>query len=199
MNFLNIAENRYTTKKYDATKIISEDKIEALKQIVALSPSSINSQPWRFSFVSKGKTKDALAEQSYFNEGRIKDASHLVIFSAVHNINFFENQINANLPEGAVGYYNQFIKPEADVQIKSWMAHQVYLSLGVFLSACASMQIDSTPMEGIKPAEYAEILKLDNHTPLFAVAVGYRDINDNNQPSVKPKSRLKIDTVIQSL
>jgi len=199
MNFLNIAENRYTTKNYNATKTISETKIEDLKKILTLSPSSINSQPWKFSVISRGKLKDTLAEHSFFNETRIKDASHLVVFSAVNNISFFENQINANLPEGAVGYYNQFIKPQTDAQIKSWLAHQVYLSLGIFLSACASMELDSTPMEGIQSDAYSKILELDNHIPLFAVAIGYRDVNDNNQPSIKPKSRLKIDSVIQSI
>ncbi len=199
MNFLNIIENRYTTKEYDATKNIPEAKIEDLKKILNLSPSSINSQPWKFTVISKGKVKNALAEQSLFNEKRVKDASHLIVFSAVNNISFFENQINANLSKGAVGYYNQFIKPLGEAQIKNWFAHQVYLSLGIFLSACASMGIDSTPMEGIKLDEYAKILKLENHTPLFAVTIGYRDENDSNQPSVNPKSRLDIEMVVQTI
>ncbi len=199
MNFLNIVENRYTTKAYDATKSIPATKIEDLKKILNLSPSSINSQPWKFTIVSRGKVKDALAEQSLFNEARVKDASHLIVFSVVNNIAFFENQINANLPQGALGYYKQFVKPLGESQIKNWFAHQVYLSLGVFLSACASMEIDSTAMEGIKLDEYAKILKLENHTPLFAVAIGYRDKNDSNQPTVNPKSRLNIETVIQTI
>ncbi len=199
MDFLNLMENRYTTKMYDATKTVPETKIEDLKRILRLCPSSINSQPWKFTIVSEGKIKDALAEQSLFNEARVKGASHLIVFSAVNNITFFENQINTNLPEGAVGYYNQFIKPLGEAQIKNWFANQVYLSLGVFLSACASMKIDATPMEGIKLDEYAKILKLENHMPLFAVAIGYRDKNDSNQPAVKPKLRLNIETVIQTI
>ncbi len=199
MNFIRIVESRYTTKKYDASKTISENEIEDLANILRLSPSSINSQPWKFSIIPRGEIKDALAEQSYFNEGRIKDASHLVVFSAVNDVDFFENQINSNLPEGAVGYYNQFVKPLGDVQIKSWMAHQVYLSLGFFLSACATMEIDSTPMEGIKPNAYANILELKNHMPLFAVAIGYRDENDSNQPKLKPKSRLQLNEIIQTI
>ncbi len=199
MGFLNIMENRYTTKEYDATKIIPETKIKDLKKILRLSPSSINSQPWKFTFVSRGKIKDALAEQSLFNETRVKDASHLVIFSAVNNITLFENQINANLPERTIGYYHQFIKPLGETQTKSWFAHQVYLSLGVFLSACASMGIDATPMEGIKPDEYAKILKLEDYKPLFAVAIGYRDKHDSNQPSITPKSRLQVEDVIQTV
>lgn len=40
------------------------------------------------------------------------------------------------------------------------MIRQVYLALGVFLSACAAMEIDSTPIEGIIIDEYAKIRKL---------------------------------------
>src|SRR5690606_39692714 len=52
MNFLDIAKRRYTTKRYTNNEKIEEDKINTLKHILRLSPSSINSQPWRFIFVS---------------------------------------------------------------------------------------------------------------------------------------------------
>ena len=45
MNFLSIAQNRYTTKMYNG-KRIPEDTLNQLKEILRLSPSSINSQPW---------------------------------------------------------------------------------------------------------------------------------------------------------
>ena len=44
MNFLSIAQNRYTTKMYNG-KRIPEDTLNQLKEILRLSPSSINSQP----------------------------------------------------------------------------------------------------------------------------------------------------------
>ncbi len=199
MNFIEIAQNRYTTKKYNATKKISETEVSTLKEILRLSPSSINSQPWKFSFISDEKVKNSLAQVSYFNEGKIQDASHLVVFSVIDSIKLFEKQIEKHLPAGAVGYYNQFIKLKTEEQIKSWLSNQVYLSLGFFLSACASMEIDSTPMEGIKAEEYASILKLKNYKPLFAVAIGYRAKEDANQPTIKTKTRLDVEEVINSI
>ena len=199
MKFIELAKNRYTTKKYNSTKKISNNNIEELKEILQLSPSSINSQPWQFIFVSKEDIKDELAEASYFNENKIKQASHLVVFSAITNIELFEKQIQENLPAGAVGYYNQFIKPTSQAEIQSWLSHQVYLSLGIFLSACISMGIDSTPMEGIEADKYISILNLDNYKPLFAVAIGYRDEGDANQPSLKAKSRLEMQRIIKSI
>lgn len=196
MDFLSIAKNRYTTKKYNHGKRIASEKTDRLKEILRLSPSSINSQPWKFTFVSEENLKARFAEVSYFNEHKVKDASHLVIFSVIDDIAKFEKKIQDNLPEGNIAYYNQNIKPKREEEIKSWFAHQVYLSLGYFLSACASMEIDSTPMEGIDIKGYADILQLDGYKPLFAVAVGYRDPQDSNQPSITPKSRLDITEVI---
>lgn len=198
-NFLTLVRERYTTKKYNAEKSIPEAQLEQLKEILRLSPSSINSQPWKFIFVSDEATKRALAAASYFNEQKINEASHLIVFSALDDVNRFESAMSNYLPEGSVTYYNQFLKPMPEVEIKAWMQHQVYLSLGVLLSAAASMDIDSSPMEGIDRQAYARILSLDGYKPLFAVALGYRNVGDANQPSIKPKSRLDEHTVIQSI
>lgn len=199
MNFTVLANSRYTTKKYDPTQKISADKIEQLKEILRLSPSSINSQPWKFTIVSDEALKAELAAVSYFNEQKIKDASHLVVFSSIDDITLFEKQINQHLPEGSVTYYNTFLKPLPETEIKSWLQSQVYLSLGFFLSACASMDIDSSPMEGIQADKYAEILKLDGYKPLFAAAIGYRNPEDANQPAIKAKSRLEMEAIIDEI
>ncbi|WP_294675010.1 nitroreductase family protein [uncultured Fluviicola sp.] len=196
MNFITLANSRYTTKKYDPTQKVSAEKIEQLKEILRLSPSSINSQPWKFTIISDEALKAELAAASYFNEQKIKDASHLVVFSSIDDISQFEKQISQHLPEGSVTYYTTFLKPLPEAEIKSWLQSQVYLSLGFFLGACASMDIDSSPMEGIQADKYAEILKLNGYKPLFAVAIGYRNPEDANQPSVKPKSRLEMDLII---
>ncbi len=199
MDFLTIAQNRYTTKKYDNTKKISDANISTLKEILRLSPSSINSQPWQFSFITDERVKNNLANVSYFNDGKVKDASHLVVFNVLDDIKSFEKQIEKHLPQGAIGYYKEFIQPKSEEQIKAWFAHQVYLALGFFLSACASMKIDATPMEGIVTKEYTSILNLKNYKTLFAVAIGYRDLEDANQPSIHSKSRLSLSNIIQTI
>lgn len=199
MNFLDLAKSRYTTKSYNPNKRVTEETITELKAILSLSPSSINSQPWKFIFISDENIKSELASVSYFNQQKINEASHLVVFSVINDIQQFEDQIKQNLPEGSVNYYNQFLKTKPETEIKSWLEHQVYLSLGFFLSACASMNIDSSPMEGIKNEEYGKILQLDGYKALFAVAIGFRNPEDTNQPSVKSKSRLPLEQIIKSI
>ena len=196
MNFLNKMKTRYTVKKYNPQGIISEEQVEQLKEILNLSPSSINSQPWNFVFVNNLEIKTELAEASYFNKEKILNSSQLIVFQVIKNVKDFEEQIEENLPEGSITYYKNFVKSKGEEAIKSWLRHQVYLSLGVFLSACADMGIDSTPMEGIEPEKYDKILKNEKYETLFAVAIGKRSEEDSNQPTLNPKTRLKAEKVI---
>lgn len=199
MSFIKTMQERYTTKNYDASKKIDLNQLEQLKEILQLSPSSINSQPWKFTFVRNQEVKKQLSEISWINTPKVLDCDTVVVFSRVDDLTYFENQIKENLPQGAVDYYNEYIKPQPETEIKSWFDKQVYLALGIFLSACASMGIDSTPMEGIEPDNYDKILGQTTHKTLVAVAIGYRDPADQNQPEIKPKSRVALKKIVTSI
>lgn len=199
MSFIESMKQRYTTKKYDKSKKIESAKIQELKEVLHLSPSSINSQPWKFIFVSSKDTKQKFSEVSWLNTNKILDSDTVVVFSRINNIDLFEKQIEQELPKGAVDYYKEFIKPQTDEQIRAWFDKQVYLALGVFLSACAEMEIDATPMEGVEPENYDKILNQTDYATLMAVAIGYRDNEDFNQPSKKAKSRKDFNSVIETI
>lgn len=199
MSFINAMKSRYSTKKYDGTKSIAPKKIEELKEILLLSPSSINSQPWQFYFVSDKKVKEQLAAASLFNAEKINSCDTLVVFNAIDDVALFEKQVKENLPESAINYFNTYLKQLSNQELKIWFDKQVYLSLGIFLAACAQMEIDATPMEGIEPDKYKTILEFEGYKSLFAVAIGYRAADDTNQPSIKPKSRLAQPTIIKTI
>lgn len=200
MSFLDLAKRRYATKKYDVTQKISIEQIETLKKIIQLSPSSINSQPWKFAFVTDEKVKTALASQSYMNENSINEVGLVVVFSVMEDIEHFEKRNIAILPEAWIkGFYEPMIQSRGEEGIKTWMENQVYLSLGYFLSACISMGLDATPMEGINSQAYKTILHQDGYAPLVAVTVGYADSTDWNHPSIAPKSRFDLDEVVESM
>ncbi|WP_405326731.1 nitroreductase family protein [Leeuwenhoekiella sp. LLG6367-2.1] len=199
MSFLEVMQSRYTTKKFDASKKITPENIEALKEILQLAPSSINSQPWKFTFVSNSEIKAKLADVSWINTPKILNCDTLIVLSRVKSLEAFEARIEKELPQGAVGFYNDFIKKQPEPQIYAWFEKQVYLALGVLLSACADMGIDATPMEGIEPDAYDTILGQKEHATLVAVAIGYRDADDTNQPHIKPKSRTALKNVIEEI
>jgi len=89
MNFLNLAQNRYTTKMYNG-KRIPEDTLNQLKEILRLAPSSINSQPWQFVFVGEERKNNLFAPLSLINEERVKAASDIVIFRVLESVARFE-------------------------------------------------------------------------------------------------------------
>ncbi len=197
MSFLEKMKSRYTVKKYNPKGTLSEETVQQLKDILQLSPSSINSQPWNFIFVDESsENREKLADASYWNKDKIVNSNLLIVFQVLKNPEDFEKQIEAYLPEGSVNYYKNFVKSKGEMFIKSWMAHQVYLSLGVLLSACAEMGLDSTPMEGIENDKYDEIIGNDKYETLFAVTIGTRSEEDSNQPVHTPKKRLEKGKVI---
>lgn len=199
MSFLENMEQRYTTKKYRAGQIVPSDKIDALKKILQLSPSSIDSQPWLFTIIVNQELKERLAPVSYHNKSKLESCSHVIAFNVMDNIALFEEAIQSYLPEGSIAYYHNMVKPNGEDYIKAWFCRQVYLALGVLLSACASMDIDATPMEGIEVDQYTEILGLRDYKTIVAVAIGYRDPEDSNQPSLTPKRRLPLSKVVQHI
>ena len=199
MSFLDSMQRRYTTKKFDPSKKIDSRHITALKTILQLSPSSTNSQPWKFSFISDDEIKQKLSEVSWLNTNKVLDCDQVIVFSRINNITLFEEQIKGRLPKGSLDYYQKFIKPQTEEQIKTWFEKQVYLAMGIFLSACAEMSIDATPMEGLEPEKYDKILNHKEYTTLAAVAIGYRDIEDFNHPSKNPKSRISLECVIATI
>ncbi|MDO6803572.1 nitroreductase family protein [Wenyingzhuangia sp. 1_MG-2023] len=197
MNFINHIQNRYTTKKYDNSKKIESRKIEELQEILRLSPSSINSQPWEFVFIGDQEMKDKLAVFSKHNTAKVQDCDTLVVFRTVNNLAVFYKELKSRLPEYAMEFYKEYADTHSEKEVKIWMEKQVYIALGMFLSACASMQIDATPMEGIEPDPYDEILGNKNYTTVLAVAIGVRDTEDFNQLEKKPKSRKSLQEIVR--
>ncbi|WP_373798951.1 nitroreductase family protein [Bacteroides heparinolyticus] len=195
MDFIELARQRYTTKAYDGS-VLSQDVIHELQEILRLCPSSINSQPWKFVFVSGSELKESLAKTSFFNEEKVRKSSHLVVFCVRNKVEEFETYLTEKLSQRVVDYYNRMLKPQGDTAVQHWMEKQVYVALGYFLTACAEMGIDSTPMEGIDTAGYDRLLNIDGYRTLFAVAIGKRDPEDSNQPSITPKWRLPKEDVI---
>ena len=195
MNFLEIAQKRYATKAYRNEKI-SEAKIKELAEILRLAPSSVNSQPWKFAIIGDEALKADLAGHSFFNEQKIKEASHLVVFFAKDNVAEFEENFKQVAPQPILDFYAG-MKAGDEKNAKTWFQKQVYISLGFFLAACGVEGIDATPMEGIDVAYYTEKLQVEGYKAVLAVAVGYHSEADGNHPSKTPKKRLPLEEVVE--
>ena len=199
MNILELIQKRYSAKQYNSDKAIPEEKIEALKEILRLAPSSINIQPWKFTFVQNPEIKAKLASVSMHNTQKINQAKLLVVFSVADDLDAFQKVVENELPKARSDWYKQMKASMPEAELKTWLAKQLYIALGVGLTASIALDLDSTAMEGIEADKYMDILNMSTYKPLFAMAVGYGSEDDFNRIEVTPKSRRSHENVIETI
>lgn len=188
--FIDALRWRYATKKFDPTKKLSDAQLSELLESLRLSASSFGLQPWKFLVIRSPAVRSALRPVCW-NQSQVTDASHLLGLCAkttitpadvrLHIRNLAETQ---GVPvESFQGYEERilkYLKAMSAEKVSQWMRSQVYIALGFLLSACASMHVDSCPMEGMDKAAVNDILGL-RKMELEIVAlcpVGYRAADD---------------------
>lgn len=214
MQLTDALNRRYATKAFDATKKLPEAVVEQLFALLRLSPSSTNIQPWHFIVASTEQGKARLAKGAggrySYNESKILNASHVVLFCARTQVDevHLQNVLAAEERDGRftakpelknaahntrVAYLNEHKYIKKDVP--HWLEKQVYLNMGSFLLGAALLEIDAVPLEGIDQAVLDAEFDLNSFdlTAVTAVALGYRADNDFN--AGLPKSRLAIDEI----
>jgi nitroreductase/dihydropteridine reductase len=199
MNVLALIQKRYTAKQYNPNKSIPPETIQNLKEIVRLTPSSINIQPWKFSFVQNPEIKAKLAAVSMHNTEKVNQAPLLIVFSVADDLDAFQKIVDNELPPARRDWYNKMKASMPEEELKIWMAKQLYIALGVTLTSSIALGLDTTAMEGIETDKYSDILNLKAYKPLFAMAVGYAAEDDFNRLEVVPKSRRVLESVIETI
>jgi nitroreductase len=191
--FLDHQNWRYATKKFDATKKISTEDLNTLKEAIRLSSSSYGLQPYKIIIVENPELR-AKIQPAAWGQSQIVDASHLIVFANRTTINdteidaFFKNMSETReIPLEALSGYQGFMKGKINELSEDaqniWNSKQTYLALGNLLNAAAELKIDVTPMEGFSPVHVNEILGLNTlglNASLIAT-VGYRHTEDATQ------------------
>lgn len=192
-NFINNQNWRYSAKKFDASKKVSTEDLNLLKEAIRLSSSSYGLQLYKIIIVENQELKAQL-QPAAWGQSQIIDASHIFVFANQTTVNdsdiddYLKNTTDTrSLPEDALKGYGDFmkrtIKARSAEDLKNWTAKQTYLALGNLLNAAAELKIDVTPMEGFDPAKFNQILGLDklNLDAAVIATVGYRHEEDATQ------------------
>ena len=204
---------RYTAKKYDNTRKVPQADLDVLFEAMRLSPSSINSQPWRFVVLGSAEAKERMnrtfANKFQFNQPHVFDSSHIILFA--HNPRYtranYGEVIDCAIadgrtkPEAREGAFGSFVFAELNTDAtgstSAWTKSQVYLALGNTLHVLARLKIDSTTMEGIDAElvnkEFAK--ELDGYRCEVALAIGYHHPQEDYNATL-PKSRRKLESVV---
>ena len=197
---------RYATKKFDASKTLSEDKIEVLKKAFNLTATSYGLQPLKMLIISNKELQSELRNFS-FNQQQVDTASHVLVICIEDKVdeefitNYFERVKHVReTPEEIIKPFHEFLvndfKAKAEEEIHAWAINQAYLALGTLLTVCAAEEIDACPMEGFEPQKYDEYLNLHdkNLRSVLVLPVGYR--SEDDEFSKFKKVRRPLDEVI---
>ena len=197
---------RYATKKFDDSKMLSEDKIEVLKKAFNLTATSYGLQPLKMLVISNKELQAELRNFS-FNQQQVDTASHVLVICIEDKVdeefitNYFKMVKHVRqTPEEIIKPFHEFLvndfKAKAEEEIHAWATNQAYLALGTLLTICATEEIDACPMEGFEPKKYDELLKLQdrNLRSVLVLPVGYRAKDD--EFSKFKKVRRPLDEVI---
>jgi nitroreductase/dihydropteridine reductase len=179
--FRDLVQRRYAVKKFDG-RMIPEETMQELYEIIRYAPSGLNFQPWKIKVITDPEVKQKLLSASW-DQPQITTCSHLLVFCANQKLKEQIDKIAAemrtmNIDEETVEKYVHFAKDflvhVAPDQLKAWTQHNVFLALATALYGAASLDIDSCPMGGFDPEKYARILALPPFLiPTMLCALGY--------------------------
>ncbi|MGJ8593215.1 MAG: NAD(P)H-dependent oxidoreductase [Aquaticitalea sp.] len=208
MNIISSLQWRYATKKFDDSKILSEDKLNVLKNAFNLTATSFGLQTLKMVIVKDRLLRSQLVQHT-FGQAQVMNASHLLVLCIHENISdddvdaHFDNVIDIrDTPETILAPYRADLKVTmrdmSKEERQEWSIRQAYIALGNLMTVCAVETIDSCPMEGFDADQYDMVLDLKskNLKSVLLLPVGYRHHEDIFSDFKKVRKSLD-ETVIE--
>ena len=188
---------RYATKKFDASKKLTDEQWSALQNSLHLAASSFGLQPWKFIVITDQDKKQALVPDAW-GQSQVADCSHLVVIAAKKTMTEADADklmrataqargAEASSLDGYKGMIVGTLSARTPEFIAAWNARQCYVALGFLLEAAALMQVDACPMEGFVPEKFDEQLGLtdSDYTSVVMCALGVRADDDKYADGTK--------------
>ena len=208
MDIIERLEWRYATKKFDANKMLSDNKLRILKKAFNLTATSFGLQTIKLVIVKDKTIRELLVEHSFYQR-QVVDASHLFVLCIQEDIlekdveQHFENiKTIRDTPETILKPFRADLKQMmADKSLSErheWSVNQAYIALGNLMTVCAVEGIDACPMEGFLPKKIDELLNLDKHQlkSVLMLPVGHR-ADDDMFADFKKVRRLVAHSIVE--
>jgi len=217
MQILQAASSRYATKAFDPSGELSQQQIDAVKELIRLSPSSVNSQPWHvfLAATEEGRARVAKATEGdyVFNKAKVMDASLVLVYCARTGLDadYLERLADQEKADGRYASdevretimkaRNYFVGLNNGLEAgqNAWLDKQVYLNLGQLLLGVSALGIDAVPIEGFDREIFDSEFDLAEQglTSLVVVALGQRSEQDFN--AGLPKSRWPAEQIFTEI
>lgn len=187
MSLLDHLKWRYATKKYDATKKVSQENVDKIVEAIRLAPTSSGLQQFRLIVITNQELKDKIVPIAS-GQQIVADCSHLLVFAAwdrytEERIISMYDYITTEREQPADRFlaYTDRLKakylPQEAEENFVHTARQAYIGLGLALAQAAELKVDCTPMEGFDNAKLDELLNLGlkGLKSVLLLPLGYRD------------------------
>lgn len=184
---------RHACKIFDDTKKISDEDIKFILEAGRKSPSSFGMEAWKFLVITNEELKAKL-RPSCWDQVQITSCSHLVVVlagidavkpeSGLPEKRFSRREMPKETLDFYLGLYSSHLENtlSSDENIYAWTAKQTAIAAGNMMTAAATLEIDSCPIEGYDKNEVEKILDLDVSKFQLSMMIpfGYR-LNEQSQ------------------
>ncbi len=190
MDFRKIVEERRSVRDYDNAREVTDDQLKQLFDMVKLSPSSYNLQPWEFIVVRNGKKKlfDCTNNQQHV----LSSSATIIILADTNPLAHAEDILDDRVKKG---YYSDPVFKSATFEkIKEiakdrrssvvWAVKSTALAAMTLMHAAYDLGLSTCAIESFdKDAVRKEFNIPDNYEIVMLITLGYQ--------SKKQKPRLK--------
>ncbi|MGG3798807.1 nitroreductase family protein [Metabacillus fastidiosus] len=166
-------KSRHSIRKFIQEPISKED-LNQIFELVRLTPSAWNLQPWRFHVITDKALKEKLQEAAYGQQQVTSAPAVAILISDMEDV-------LANLPETVhpglsaerqqeeVANLSSFFGGMSVEERGQWGLTQTNIALGFLLTAIQGLGYASVPMLGFDQEKVKEILSLPEHIKFAAM------------------------------
>ncbi|SFB73583.1 Nitroreductase [Flexibacter flexilis DSM 6793] len=187
MSLLENLKWRYATKKFDATKKVSEDDVNKIVEAARLAPTSSGLQQFRVIVVTNQELKEKIVPIAW-GQQIVADCSHLLVFAAwdKYTAERIDDVFNATVAERQIPYEQvaAYVERLKSIYLNQsaeenfvHTARQAYIGFGLSIAQAAELKVDATPMEGFTSTDLDALLGLEAKglKSVTMLPLGYRD------------------------
>lgn len=210
---IQIAHRRYATKKYNPHRHIPNDDWQTILEVGRLSPSSFGYEPWQFVLLNNQDDQAAIKPFAWGAANSIDGADKLLVILARKNVTYDSDYVRHLVtdvkhkeysPDSAVSqrfknFQEQDLGLHSNKDVFEWAIRQCYIAMANMMTAAATLDIDSCPIEGFNYAQMNDFMT--NHHYMdpqkwgiaVMVSFGYRD------QDITPKVRQPLTDIYKEI
>jgi nitroreductase len=166
-------ESRHSIRKF-IQQPIDEQDLQSIFELVRLSPSAWNLQPWRFHVVTDDNLKNQL-EEAAFGQKQVTSAPAVIVVTSdmediLANIaDTVHPGLSAEQKEKEVANLSAHFNGMSVEQRGQWGLTQTNIAFGILMLAVQGYGYSSNPMLGFNQDKVRELLELPNHVQFAGI------------------------------